>query len=164
MGPTSDSDREQLLAELEKGRSELRASYQGLPDEQMTRSEAVGEWSVKDVLSHVASWDEVMLADLERIARGDTPALASVDLESANYDAANAVIMSQRRDLPLNQVVRGLDADRAEVVAAVGRLPVAALAEGQFGRLLIQITAAHDLEHAASILEWRRRERLYRVG
>ncbi len=158
MASTSDSDKEELLAELEKARSELRASYEGLPDEQMTRLGAVGEWSVKDVLSHVASWDEVVLADLERIARGDTPALATIDLESANYDAANAAIMSQRRDLPLEQVVRDLDADRAAIVAAVGRLPDSALAEGQFGRLLIQITAAHDLEHAAGISEWRRRE------
>ena len=157
MGSTSGSDREDLLEQMEKARSELHASYQGLPDEQMTRLGAVGEWSVKDVLSHVASWDEVLLPDLARIARGETPALASVDLESASFDAANAAIMSQRRDLPLAQVLRELDTDRADVTSAVGRLPDSALAEGQFGRLLIQITAAHDREHAAGIFEWRRR-------
>jgi len=158
MGPTSGSDREQLLGELEKARSELRASYEGLPDEQMTRLGAVGEWSVKDVLSHVASWDEVLLPDLARLARGETPALASIDLESASFDSANAVIMSQRRNLPLDQVLRELDTDRADVIEAVGRLPDSALAEGQFGRILIQITAAHDKEHAAGISEWRRKE------
>ncbi len=151
---------EELLGELEKARSELRASYRGLSDEQMTRLEAVGEWSVKDVLSHVASWDEVMLPDLARIARGETPALASIDLERANYDAANAAVMSQRRDRPLERVLRDLDTDRADVIAAVGRLPDSALAEGQFGRLLLQITAAHDLEHAAGIFDWRRKEGL----
>lgn len=160
MGPTSGSDREELLGELEKARAELRASYQGLPDEQMTRLGAVGEWSVKDVLSHVASWDEILLPDLARLARGDTPALASIDLETASFDSANAVIMSQRRKLPLAQVLRELDIDRADVMAAVGRLPDSALAEGQFGRVLIQITAAHDREHAAGILEWRRKEGL----
>ncbi len=126
----------------------------------MTRLGAVGEWSVKDVLSHVASWDEVMLPDLECLARGDTPALASVDLETASFDSANAAIMSQRRDLPLHQVLRELDTDRADVMSAVGRLPDSALVEGQFGRLLIQITAAHDREHAAGIFEWRRKEGL----
>ena len=160
MGSTSGSDREDLLEQMEKARSELRASYQGLPDEQMTRLGAVGEWSVKDVLSHVASWDEVLLPDLGCLARGETPALASVDLETANFDAANAAIMSQRRNLPLAQVLRELDTDRADVTAAVGRLPDSALAEGQFGRLLIQITAAHDREHAAGIFEWRRKEGL----
>jgi hypothetical protein len=160
MGSTSGSDRQDLLEQMEKARSELRASYQGLPDEQMTRLGAVGEWSVKDVLSHVASWDEVLLPDLVRLARGETPALASVDLESASFDAANAAIMSQRRDLPLAQVLRELDTDRADVMGAVGRVHDSALAEGQFGRLLIQITAAHDREHAAGIFEWRRKEGL----
>jgi hypothetical protein len=160
MGSTPDSDKDELLGEMEKARSELRASYQGLSGEQMSRLGAVGEWSVKDVLSHVASWDEAMLADLVRIARGDTAALASIDLESASFDAANAAIMSQRRNVPLDEVVRGLDADRADVVAAVGRLPDSALAEGQFGRILLQITAAHDREHAASISAWRRKEGL----
>ncbi len=155
-----DSDKDELLGELEKARSELRASYQGLAGEQMTRLGAVGEWSVKDVLSHVASWDEAMLADLVRIARGDTPALASIDLESASFDAANAAIMSQRRDLPLDRVLRDLDTVRAGVVAAVGRLPDSALAEGQFGRPLLQITAAHDREHADSILQWRTQQGL----
>jgi hypothetical protein len=160
MGSTSSSDREELLGELERARSELHASYQGLSDEQMARLGAVGEWSVKDVLSHVASWDEVMLPDLARIVRGDTPALASIELESANYDAANAAIMSQRRDLPLDQVLRVPDSDRGDVVAAVCRLPDSVLVEGQFGRILIQITAAHDREHAAGISGWRRNEGL----
>jgi hypothetical protein len=160
MGSTAGSDRQQLLGELENARSELHASYQGLPDEQMTRLGAVGEWSVKDVLSHVASWDEVLLPDLARIARGETPALASIDLQTASFDAANAAIMSQRRNLPLEQVLRVLDIDRADVVAAVGRLPDSALAEGQFGRILLQVTAAHDREHAAGISEWRRKEGL----
>jgi len=160
MGSTPGSDRQQLLGELEQARNELRASHQGLSDEEMRRLGAVGEWSVKDVLSHVASWDEVMLPDLVRIARGETPALASVDLESASFDSANAAIMSQRRDLPLAQVLRELDTDHADVTAAVGRLPDSSLAEGQFGRLLIQITAAHDREHAAGIYEWRRKEGL----
>jgi hypothetical protein len=160
MGSTSGSHREELLEQLDKARSELRASHEGLSGEQMTRLGAVGEWSVKDVLSHVASWDEAMLADQARIARGDTPALASIDLESASFDAANAAIMSQRRNVPLGEVLRGLEADRANVVAAVSRLPGSALAEGQFGRILLQITAAHDREHAASISEWRRKEGL----
>ncbi len=160
MGPTSGSDREELLGQLDKARSELRASYQGLSDEQMVRLAAVGEWSVTDVLSHVASWDEVMLPDLARIARGETPALASINLESANFDSANAAIMSQRRDLPLAQVLRELDTARADVVAAVGLLPASALVEGRFGRLLLQITAADDREHAAGIFDWRRREGL----
>lgn len=160
MSSTFDADRDLLVRDLAQARDELRASYQGLSDEQMRRSGAVGRWSVNEVLSHVASWDEVLLPDLARLARGDTPALASIDLEAANFDSANAMIISQRRSLPLGQVLRELDTDRDDVVAAIGRLPDSVLAQGQFGRLLIQITAAHDREHAEAILRWRREEGL----
>jgi hypothetical protein len=157
--PTS-GDRDYLMGEMESARNQLLASYEGLSDEQMTRLGAVGEWSVKDVLSHVASWDEVLLPDLARISSGDTPSLASIDLETANFDNANAAIMSQRRSVPLDQVLRGLDTVRADVVAAVARLPDSALVEGRFARPLLQITAAHDREHAEAILQWRKQQGL----
>lgn len=158
---TSASNREQaqLERELEAASHELRASIQGLTDEQMTRLGAVGEWSVKDVLSHATSWKELALPDLVRLARGDIPALASIgDLESANYDAPNSIIMALRRNLPLDQVLRELDTVHADFVEAARRLPTSAIVEGQFGRGLLQITVEHDREHARDILAWRKNE------
>jgi hypothetical protein len=160
MSSTAGSDRDQLVRDLEEARNELRASYEGLRDEQMTRLGAVGAWSVKDVLSHIASWEEVALPDLARLARGDTAILASMDLYSANFDDFNAVIMSLRRNLPLDQVLRELDIVRADFMAGVSRLPDSVLAEGQFGRILVQITGEHDREHAEGIRRWRQQEGL----
>ena len=160
MHATSGDDREELLKELEQARDELRASYEGLSDEQMVQPEAVGEWSVKDVLSHVASWEEVALPDLARIARGDVPTLATIDLYSFDFAPFNAMIMSLRQALPLEQVLRELDIVRAEFTAAVGRLPESALVEGQFARILVRITTEHDREHTQHILQWRGREGL----
>jgi len=158
MTSSSRADRQGLLSCLERARSELHGSIQGLSDEQLTQSGAVGEWSVKDVLTHVVSWEETVLPDLARLARGDTPVLQAVDLYAASYDAVNAAIMSLRRKLPLDQVLRELDISRGDFTAAVARLPHAVLAEGQFGRVLVQITAEHDEEHAQHIAEWRTRE------
>lgn len=148
------------MRDLEEARNELRASYEGLPDQQMVRPGAVGDWSIKDVLSHVASWEEIVLPDLARLARGDTPILASIDLYSFNFDPFNAMIMSLRRNLPLDQVLRELDVVRADFIAAASRLPDSVLAEGQFGRILVQITAEHDREHAEGIRRWRQQEGL----
>jgi len=158
MSSTSGSDRDWLVRDLEEARNELRASYERLSDQQMVQPGAVGEWSVKDVLSHVASWEEVALPDLTRLARGDTAILASMDLYSANFDPFNAMIMSLRRNLPLDQVLRELDIMRADFMAAASRLPDSVLAEGQFGRILVQITAEHDREHAGGIRRWRQQK------
>lgn len=158
MTSMSGSERERLVKELGDARDNLRASYEGLSDEQMTRAAAVGEWSVKDVLSHVASWEEFALPDLARLARGDTPILAGIDLYSANYDPINSIIMSLRRGLPLAQVLRELDIVHADFMTAVGRLPDSVLVEGQFGRMLVQVTAEHDKEHAEDIRQWRKEQ------
>ena len=155
---SSDGDRQDLVSYLEQARNELRGSIQGLSDEQLTQSGAVGEWSVKDVLTHVVSWEETVLPDLARLARGDTPVLEAIDLYAASYDAVNAAIMSLRRKLPLDQVLRELDTSRGDFMAAVALLPDAVLVEGQFGRVLVQITAEHDEEHAQHVVEWRRTE------
>ena len=156
MNPNPASDREELVGYLQRARDALLASFEGLSDEQMTQLGAVGEWSVKDVLSHVASWEELALPDLARLARGDAPVLASIDLYATNFDPFNAMIMSLRRNLGLGQVLRELDIVRADFMAAVARLPDSVLAEGQFGRLLLKITAEHDEEHAQHIQEWRK--------
>jgi hypothetical protein len=158
MSPSSTGDREHLVARLDDARKKLLASLQGLSEEQMTQSGAVGEWSVKDVLSHVASWEETALPDLARLARGDAPVLASIDLYATSYDSMNAMIMALRLKTPLPQVLRELDILHADFMAAVARLPDSVLAEGQFGRLLVQITAEHDEEHARHILEWHDKE------
>src|SRR3989304_615536 len=101
MTSSSGGDRQDLVSDLERARNELRGSIQGLADEQLTQSGAVGEWSVKDVLTHVVSWEETVLPDLARLARGDMPVLQAIDLYAASYDAVNAAIMSLRRKLPL---------------------------------------------------------------
>lgn len=160
MTPTPGNDREELVRYLERARTELRASFRGLSDEQMTQPGVVGEWSVKDVLSHVTSWEELALPDLARLARGDTALLASVDLYATNYDPFNAMIMSLRRGLGLDQVLRELDIFRADFMAAVARLPDALLSDGQFGHVLLKITAEHDEEHAGQISEWRQKQGL----
>jgi hypothetical protein len=158
MTSTSGHDRDRLFKDLERARDELRASYQGLSDDQMTPPGAVGDWSVRDVLSHIAAWDEMVLPELARLSRGDTPTLPSLD--PGKIDDFNAMLVSLRRNLPLAQVLRELDIARSDVMVALGRLPDSALVEGQFGRTLLQIWAGHDKEHAEHIRQWRSKQGL----
>lgn len=149
------SDREDLLGRAEEARRALMSAIEGLTDEQMTKP-VVGDWSVKDLLAHVASWDEFVLPDMERVARGDVPALAAFDLK--RVDEFNAMIMSLRRHFSVEQARRELDISRTSLTEAVSRLPDSALAEGQFARGMLQICAYHDTEHTEDIQAWRRRE------
>ena len=145
------------MAEVAKAREGLMASLEGLSDEQMTRP-AAGEWSVKDLLAHLACWDELSLPDVRRLGRGDAPALAAFDIKKV--DEWNGMLMSLRRHFPLDQARRELKICREMLLDAVAELPDSALAEGQFGRNLLNICVFHDKEHEEDIRNWRKREGL----
>ncbi|MDH7484968.1 MAG: DinB family protein [Anaerolineae bacterium] len=46
-----------FLAQLDADRQRLLQAIEGLSDEEMTAASAVGEWSVQDILGHIAAWE-----------------------------------------------------------------------------------------------------------
>jgi hypothetical protein len=154
---TASSDRGKILADMSKSREALLASLEGLSDDQMTRP-AVGDWSVKDLLAHLACWEEFSLLDVRRLARGAAPALAAFDIKKV--DEWNGMLMSLRRHFSLEQARSELKICRQMLLDAVAELPDSALAEGQFGRNLLSLSAFHDRGHEEDIRNWRKREGL----
>ena len=149
------SDREEVYSQLEAARKELMAAIDGLTPEQMAIP-VFDDWSVKDILAHIVSWEEYTLLDLQRVARGHMPALAS--FRQQDVDSFNALVMSLRRDFPLDQVMHELEASRKATIAALDALPDERLAQGQFPRIWATITAGHDHEHSEDIRKWRQKE------
>jgi hypothetical protein len=148
-------DREEVRLLLEQAHKELLAAIDGLTPEQMAIP-VFADWSVKDILAHIVSWEEYTLLDFQRVARGHMPALAS--FKQQDVDSFNALVMSLRRDFPLDQVMHELEANRKATIAAVNALPDERLAQGQFARIWATITAGHDHEHAEDIRKWRQKE------
>ena len=147
------SERDEVLSNLTAARSELLAAVNGLSDEQLSRQGCVGEWAAKDVLSHVSSWDEVCARDFRRIARGGAPGFAAFKEE--RVDEYNGVLMALRLHFPAAQARRELEEARAEVLAALSALPDTHFAKGQFARIVMDVQAGHDRDHAQAIRNWR---------
>jgi hypothetical protein len=147
------SDREEVHSLLEQAHKELLAAIDGLTPEQMAIP-VFADWSVKDILAHIVSWEEYTLLDLQRVARGHMPALAS--FKQQDVDNFNALVMSLRRGFPLDQVMDELEANREATIAALDALPDERLVQGQFARIWASITAGHDHEHAEDIRNWRK--------
>ena len=146
------SDREEVHSLLEASHKEILAAIDGLTPEQMAVP-VFADWSVKDILAHIVSWEEYTLLDLQRVARGHMPALAS--FKQQDVDNFNALVMGLRRNFPLDQVMDELEANRQATIAALDALPDERLAQGQFARIWASITAGHDHEHAEDIRKWR---------
>lgn len=68
-----------ILALLSGQPEALRALLQNITDEQASIRPAPAEWSVKEVLGHVADTERVFAYRLLRIARGDQTALPGFD-------------------------------------------------------------------------------------
>ena len=86
----------------------------------LERSDAPGEWTTREVLSHLLfepGWDAVVL--LKRFARSDLPVI--------EIEPGNAFLSPQRRGMTLEAFVEALEAQRRDVFAYLDGLSEADL-------------------------------------
>lgn len=149
-------NRQQLLDRLEKAWTALEASYAGLPEAQLTEPGVTGDWSVKDILAHVTTWEEEALKYLPLIAEGDKPPRYSV--QYGGIDAFNAQMAEQKRALSLAEVLRQLDETHHRLIATIDSAPEALFTvETPWRRRLRLDSYSHYPLHARAIREWRER-------
>ena len=147
-------NRQQLLDKLDRAWTAFEESYAGLPDSDMTEPGVVEDWSVKDILVHVTTWEEEALKYLPLIAGGGTPPRYSV--QYGGIDAFNALRTEQKRGLPLSEVLRQLEETHRQLVDYVRSVPEEQFTrETPFRHRLRVDTYSHYPTHARGIREWR---------
>jgi uncharacterized damage-inducible protein DinB len=110
--------KEKALARLAQSRQALLQAIHDLSVEEMTQVQVEGEWTIKDVLGHIASWDKICLAPLQGYADG-----ASFQVEVIeDYLAWNDVQAAAKRDLPFDVVLDELTAVRQDLADLAERL------------------------------------------
>jgi hypothetical protein len=154
--PPERRQAERILRTLDAAWAAFQESYAGLPDEALLEPGVVGDWSVKDVLAHVNTWQEEALAHLPVIAAGGTPPRYATTF--GGIDAFNARMAERKRDLSLSDVRHRLDETHRRLVELIWRAPEDQLArETRFRRRLRLDTYGHYRLHARGIREWRAR-------
>ena len=151
--------RENLAKRLESRWWDLYDSFQGLPRDLLQEPGVVGRWSIRDVLIHVATWDEEALKALPVIEEGGrVPRYSTL---YGGIDAFNARTQERKQNLSLDQVFTELGETHGRLLAYLADVPDSAFArENRFLRRLRQDTYGHYLEHADQIREWRRARRI----
>jgi hypothetical protein len=114
-----------------------------------------GDWSVKDILTHITSWEELALLDLQRLKLGRVPGLACLVQEAT--DEWNDLLMSVRRHYPLDQVLAELTEMREATLTVLAEIDEVQFVAGPVPGSL-QVNAFHDWEHAQQITKWREKE------
>ncbi len=148
--PSPDS----LVELLNNARTELLGATEGLDDDQLRRRDTDG-WSVRDILAHVAMWDEMELLEIRRCVRGGASVFEH-RFDEALIHQWNSIQFELRSQLPLAQVRADLDFARDELIHFVGSL--AARRVPGFVSTACAVQAKHDRDHAGHIRAWRERE------
>lgn len=148
------SDKSGAIESVEAAFRELRSAAEGVPDDRMMDA-WLDQWSAKDILAHVASWDESAAADLGRIGRGHTPLVAA--FKESEVDEWNAFLMRPRRLFSLAQVRFESEVAHQQLAEVLDGLPDVMFAPGIISNFT-GLIAGHYREHARNILAWRQRE------
>ncbi len=142
-----------VLKRLERAWAAFRESYAGLSEAELTEPGVTGDWSVKDVLAHVTTWEQESLNSLPVILAGRRPPRYAAQ---GGIDAFNARMTAEKRALSLDEVLTQLDGTHRRLLDLIGKMP-----EDQFSRetplrrRLRLDTYSHYPEHAEAIRRWR---------
>ncbi len=138
-------DRRRLLGELELERNQLLRNIETCRIRDIDRP-MIDEWSLKDIIGHVASWEAEVVSALLDIQEGRRAAI--LDFDEERTDAWNQDHVERKRSLTFWSVLEQLKAGRERLLATVAEFDDAAIGEeGRVPNQLLQVVANHDKEH-----------------
>ena len=136
------------IERVEASWANLVEAIEGIPEERIDEPGVAGEWSVKDVLGHLAYWDGEAIEGVERSLNGDS--------ESSGDDGDDFEVTNQREQAVRSG--RSVAKARQELFGTHDRL-LAALRQHPTidPNEIAGDTFEHYDEHAADIRAWRQR-------
>lgn len=143
---------QELMDELAAGRQEISTLYQSLPVSALEMPELSNGWSVKDLLAHLAAWEQHAASALASAAADDAPLLEDFDV-----DAMNEEFYRQRLDWSWEEVEAEFQAAFHAVRQAIADLPPARLESQAVQRTIRADTVEHYAEHLPDLRRWHRR-------
>jgi hypothetical protein len=116
----SPPDRDQALITIRDGDERLRRLFDRIPEDAFARRGTIGEgtWSAKDLLGHIASWEELGLATIGAWRRGERARLDGRSFDG-DTDSFNAWNEERKHDWPLERVRTEAAETHRQLLAAI---------------------------------------------
>lgn len=138
-------ERRRLMHELEVERNQLIRNIETCRIRDIERP-FVDQWSVKDIVGHVASWEAEFILALREIRAGERPAL--LDLDANHRNQWNQDHVERKRDLNFWSVLEQLKGGRARLVEELTHFTDEELAaEDSHLGAIVRVATEHDREH-----------------
>lgn len=140
-----------LITQLEQSRIKLNAAL----DRIAPQVEIYPTWKVKQVMDHIAGWDDLVFVTLQDYLRGDKPSKKV----KGGIDHYNVESIFARKDIPLEQSRQQYDLAREKVIQVLQQVPpdmVTRKYPAPWGGTctvssMVKIFVSHELEHAKQI-------------
>lgn len=152
----------ELIYEYEIARAKFMHAINGLEEEDLLISGAVGHWSIKDVMAHLTAWESELITALVRIENGNAsiPNIVKID----DIDEWNDEQYEASTQRGLDVIWDDFMGIKKHMVEAIESLDETILMdnrkfpwmEGEALSYLVYENAIwHEEEHAMDILDWR---------
>lgn len=157
-------DKQELLNRIRDAHDAIESEIAGLDERHMTDPGVLGDWSIKDILAHIAGWERLFLAAWQAQQRGDEVHWPEAGATLADVDRINERMHQENRDRPLHDVLAERRHQYDEMVRAVtamadDELNLPGRYEWMRGQALLPAVRAnsdeHYLEHVDEIRIWR---------
>ncbi|GIV81623.1 MAG: hypothetical protein KatS3mg051_0977 [Anaerolineae bacterium] len=152
-----------LLDAIASARAALESALARLDDRTLAETVIAGEWTGKDIMTHVADWERRFLRWVEIGRRGEIPQRPEPGISWAEEDRLNQSVVEHGR-------ARSLDEVRAEFAAAYRAIwqALAAMSQDELlapghyawtgdeplAQIAWGVTGDHYAGHTADILAW----------
>ena len=150
---------QEILDKITTSREQLLIAIENITPEQMMTPGVNGDWTLKDILAHLAAWQSRLVRLLFQLERRQKPQWDVRDL-----DGMNAETYANQKDRSLDAVLADFYEVYDQVITRVENLDARALAQRIGNAILTDIIAAntyeHDEEHIPQIESWKEKNAL----
>ena len=102
----ADLTRDEALATLAEGQRRVDELLAGVSHDDLVRPATIGggDWSAKDLIGHLATWEEASIDAIADVRRGRVPAIETTFGQEGGVDRYNAERIPELAALSLEQV------------------------------------------------------------
>jgi hypothetical protein len=145
--------KKEALNNLQKAWQELLSVVGKIPLDTINTPDVTGNWSVKDLLGHIADWNEQVVLLVDAMSRGEKKAAERYS-NYGNIDEWNERAVEKKRPIPIPLILVHLGVMHQRVVSLLEQLPDSVLENEQIARAVRVDTWEHYREHAPDIERW----------
>lgn len=153
-----------LIEALETSHEAFLTLLEGVPVEELTRPGVAGDWSAKDVMSHLLIWEAETIKLLYFVKMHRKPDTAH--FKTISDDEQNKIWYEQFKDRPYERVWNDYATIRDQTIERISEISDTDLnntslfpwLKGQsLAQLIVSFILQHEAEHTETLKAWRTR-------